>query len=56
MTAEQIVAAKRAELLKIIEDARPTTDHPEALACLDALKQWAEEHAAFVAAKQAEKK
>lgn len=37
------------ELAKMAEATRPTTDHPEAHAFLDALKKHAEEQAAFMA-------
>ncbi len=40
----QHVVNQWAELLEMIEKAKPTTEHPEAHACLDAIKQMAEEH------------
>lgn len=43
-----------AELLTMIEGARSTTDHPEAHACLDALKGLADGHTALVNEKKAE--
>lgn len=44
----QQVLDQWAEVLKMIEAARPTTDHPEAHQCLDALKLLADEHSAIV--------
>ncbi len=39
-----------AELNAMIEKARTTTDHPEAHACMDALKEFADTHSAHVVA------
>lgn len=43
-----------AELNAMIEAARSTTDHPEAHACMDALKGLADGHTALVIEKKAE--
>lgn len=42
------------ELNAMIEKARTTTEHPEALACMDALKQLADAHSDHVRGMQAE--
>lgn len=42
-----------AEMLAMIESANGTTNHPEALACLAALKVLAEDHTALVIEKKA---
>lgn len=38
----------------MIDAARATTDHPDAHACMDAIKQMAEDHSALMIAKKAE--
>ncbi len=43
-----------AELNAMIEKARTTTDHPEAHACMDAIKEMADVHSALILEKQAE--
>ncbi len=43
-----------ARLKGMIDAARPSTDNPQAHACLDALQRLAEEHSKIVAEKQAE--
>lgn len=53
MTHQHIVD-QWAELLKMIEAARTTTDHPDAHTCMDGLQQMAEEHTALMLAQQAE--
>lgn len=43
-----------AELQAMIDAARATTDHPDAHACMDALKRMADDHTALVIEKKAE--
>ena len=45
----QVVLDQWAELLKMIESTRPTTDNADAQACLDAIKQMAEGQSALIA-------
>ena len=50
----QHVLKQWAELNAMIEAARPTTEKPDAHACMDAIKEMAEGHAAHIAAAKAE--
>ncbi len=44
MSREAVALEQWAEVLKMIEATRPTTSHPDAHACMDALKQIAQAH------------